>query len=111
MINDKQKEGKGILSFNWFKSKSGNDLSNCAVYLLFKECFENEEIEGHQFAPLDMNKKNILDKREQAMLFEKGDKEIKGVFENPRFKSCYTENRKLKPDVEHFMFSFKSIIE
>ena len=42
MINDKQKEGKGILSFNWFKSKSGNDLSNCAVYLLFKECFENE---------------------------------------------------------------------
>ena len=111
MINDKQKEGKGILSFNWFKSKSGNDLSNCAVYLLFKECFENEEIEGHQFAPLDMNKKNILDKREQAMLFEKGDKEIKGVFENPRFKSCFTENRKLKPDVEHFMFSFKSIIE
>ena len=108
IIFEKQKEGKGLLSFNWFKSKSGNDLSNCAVYLLFKECFE---INGH-FISLDKdNKEKKFDKSSQMALYEKGDKDVKLLFESQTFKGCFTENKKLKNNVEHFMFSFKQIFE
>ena len=111
-ILEKQKEGKGLLSFNWFKSKSGNDLSYCAVYLLFKECFEIEEVEGHQFTPFEKDKKTLLDKKNQMNLYEKNEiKEVKAIFESIPFKKCFTENKKLKKDVEFFMFSFKQIID
>lgn len=97
---------KKIFSF----SSSTVDLTGCALYLLFKRCFDNNDFDGISMDPLVGSGSNILSKKEQDQLYG-SEKDMKAIFSNQKFKDCYTENAKLKKEVETDLFRFKDIVE